>query len=151
AIEAGIAVVPVPGASAPLAALTASGLPSDTFLFASFLPVKAGQRQSRLGELKEAPATLIFFESPRRLAASLLAMLETLGDREATVARELTKTFEEFRRGRLSELAAHYAEAGAPKGEVVVCIAPPTQSAQSPDDIDALLASLAAELPASKA
>lgn len=151
AIEAGIAVVPVPGASAPLAALTASGLPSDTFLFAGFPPVKAGQRQSRLGELKEVPATLIFFESPRRLAASLLAMHEALGDRDATVARELTKTFEEFRRGRLSELAAHYTQAGAPKGEVVVCVAPPTQSAQSPDDIDALLASLAAELPASKA
>src|SRR5690606_8889575 len=103
AVEKGIAVVPVPGASAPLAALVASGLPSDTFPFAGFLPVKDGQRRNRLSTLKSVPATLIFFESPRRLAASLAAMGETLGDRDAVVARELTKTFEEFRRGRLSE------------------------------------------------
>src|SRR5262245_56260985 len=92
ALEAGIKVVPIPGASAVLAALTASGLPSDAFLFAGFLPAKAGQRRTRLEELRSAPATLILFESPHRLAEALAAIAETLGvDRRAVVARELTK------------------------------------------------------------
>lgn len=151
--QAGIAVVPVPGPSAALAALTASGLPSDAFFFAGFLPVKAGQRASRLGELKAVPGTLILYESPRRLADALAAMAETLGDRPAAVCRELTKTFEEFRAGTLPELARHYAEAGAPKGEVVVCVAPPGADGESPDaaDVDRLLLSLAAEMGASRA
>lgn len=150
--EAGIAVVPIPGPSAALAALTASGLPSDAFFFAGFLPVKDGQRRTRLDELKTVPGTLIFFESPRRLAASLAAMAETLGDREAAVCRELTKTFEEFRTGRIAGLARHYAEAGAPKGEIVVCVAPPSaQAAANVGDVDALLLSLAGEMGASKA
>src|SRR5262245_50828725 len=98
ALEAGIKVVPIPGASAVLAALTASGLPSDAFLFAGFLPAKAGQRLTRLEGLKSAPATLIFFESPHRLADTLQAMANALGDgRRAVVARELTKAFEEMR------------------------------------------------------
>ncbi len=152
ALERGIRVVPVPGPSAPLAALTASGLPSDAFLFAGFLPVKAGQRLARLEELRAVPATLILFESPRRLADTLAAMCEALGGtRKAAIGRELTKAFEETRRGTLAELAAHYAEAGAPKGEVVVCIGPPEERQEGPADIDRLLLSLAGEMPASKA
>ncbi len=150
--QAGIPVVPVPGPSAALAALTASGLPSDAFFFAGFLPVKDGQRRSRLEELKAVPGTLVFFESTRRLADSLAAMAAVLGDRQAVVCRELTKTFEEFRAGSLAELARHYAEAGAPKGEIVVCVAPPSAAVPaSGDDVDRLLLSLATEMGASKA
>ena len=151
ALAAGIRVVPIPGASALLSALAAAGLPTDAFLFAGFLPVKAGQRRSRLGELAEVPATLVFYESPRRLADSLAAMAEVLGDRSAAIARELTKTFEEFRRAPLAVLAAHYAEAGAPKGEVVVCVGPPGAVVPGAEDVDALLASLVDELGASRA
>lgn len=153
ALAEGIKVVPVPGASAPLAALVASGLPSDSFLFAGFLPAKAGQRRTRLAALAPVAATLIFFESPRRLADTLAAMAETLGAaRQAAVCRELTKAYEEVRRGTLAELARHYAETGAPKGEVVVCVAPPDAAAPpAPEEIDALLLDLAAEMPAAKA
>ncbi|MBZ9672159.1 16S rRNA (cytidine(1402)-2'-O)-methyltransferase [Mesorhizobium sp. ES1-3] len=152
ALDHGIRVVPIPGPSAPLAALTASGLPSDAFLFAGFLPVKVGQRLSRLEALKAVPATLIFFESPRRLAESLGAMVEALGgERQAAIGRELTKTFEEMRTGTLRALADHYAAADTPKGEIVVCIGPAEAKANEPEDIDRLLLSLAAEMPASKA
>lgn len=152
AIEAGIKVVAIPGASAVLAALAVSGLPSDAFFFAGFLSPKDGQRRTRLEELKPVPGTLVFFESPRRLAASLIAMSEVLGDRPAAVCRELTKTFEEARRGSLAELAAHYAEADTPKGEIAVCVGPPVESEPaSAEDIDRLLLSLAAEMGASRA
>jgi 16S rRNA (cytidine1402-2'-O)-methyltransferase len=152
ALERGIRVVPVPGPSAALAALTACGLPSDTFLFAGFLPTKAGQLRSRLENLKGVPATLIFFESPRRLAGTLAAMTGTLGgERQAAIGRELTKTFEEMRTGTLADLAGHYAAADTPKGEIVVCVGPPLAAAEGPADIDRLLLSLAAEMPASKA
>ena len=153
ALAAGIRVVPIPGASAVLAALTASGLPSDTFLFGGFLPVKGGQLRSRLEALRATDATLIFFESPRRLAETLAAMVDTFGgDRPAVVARELTKTFEELRRATLDELAAHYREAATPKGEVVICVAPPqAQRVAAPEDVDRLLLSLAGEMPASRA
>lgn len=151
--ERGLRVVPIPGASAVLAALTASGLPTDAFLFAGFLPNKLGQRESRLNELNSSPATLVFFESPRRLGASLQSMAKMLGgDRQAVVARELTKTFEEVRSGTLTELATHYESAGAPKGEVVVCVAPPLASeAFDQADTDRLLLSLAGEMSAAKA
>jgi 16S rRNA (cytidine1402-2'-O)-methyltransferase len=152
ALEEGLRVVPVPGASAVLAALTLSGLPSDSFLFAGFLPVRDGQRRHRLEALKNVPATLIFFESPRRLAASLAAMADTLGTRRpAAVTRELTKAFEERRADTLEELAAHYADAGAPKGEVVVCVGPPLPGMVETLDVDRLLLSLAGEMPAAKA
>jgi 16S rRNA (cytidine1402-2'-O)-methyltransferase len=152
ALEKGIRVVPIPGASAVLAALTASGLPSDAFLFAGFLPVKDGQRRTRLSELTAVPATLIFFESPRRLADTLVAMADVYGDRHAAIGRELTKRFEEMRTGNLSALAAHYAEAPTPKGEIVICVGPPEEQAVTgPEDIDRLLLSLAREMPASKA
>ncbi|MGB3897352.1 MAG: 16S rRNA (cytidine(1402)-2'-O)-methyltransferase [Mesorhizobium sp.] len=152
ALEKNIRVVPIPGPSAALAALTASGLPSDAFLFAGFLPVKTGQRATRLQELKAVPATLIFFESPRRLADTLAAMVEVLGGtRQAAIGRELTKAFEETRRGTLAELADHYQAADTPKGEIVVCVAPPDHAVETPADVDRLLLSLAAEMPASKA
>jgi 16S rRNA (cytidine1402-2'-O)-methyltransferase len=152
ALEKGIRVVPIPGASAVLAALTASGLPSDAFLFAGFLPVKDGQRRTRLSELTAVPATLIFFESPRRLADTLVAMADVYGDRHAAIGRELTKRFEEMRTGTLSALAVHYAEAATPKGEIVICVGPPEEQAVTgPEDIDRLLLSLAREMPASKA
>lgn len=147
----GIRVVPVPGASSVLAALTGSGLPSDTFLFGGFLPVKDAARRARLEELKATPATLIFFESPRRLADSLAVMVAVLGDRDAAIGRELTKTFEEFRTASLGDLAAHYAAAETPKGEVVICVGPPRAVAAEPADIDRLLLALAAEMPASRA
>ena len=122
--EAGIRVVPIPGASAVLAALSASGLPTDAFLFAGFLPSKAEARRRRIEELSGVPATLVFYESPRRLAAALSDFAATLGERSAVIGREITKAFEEFRRGTLPDLAAHYVKADTPKGEVVVCVAP---------------------------
>jgi len=152
ALERGIRVIPVPGPSAVLAALSASGLPSDTFLFAGFLPARGGQRRTRLEELKAVPATLIFFESPRRIAETLTAMADVLGGaRPAVVGRELTKTFEEMRRATLAELADHYGAATTPKGEIVVCVGPPLPAERGEADIDALLMSLAAEMPAGKA
>lgn len=152
ALEQGIHVVPVPGASAVLAALTASGLPSDAFFFAGFLPVKEGQRRARLEELRAVPGTLVFFESPRRLADSLASMAAVLGARAAAVGRELTKAFEEMRLGTLAELAGRYAGADAPpKGEIVICVGPPEQTVADPEDVDRLLLSLAKEMPASKA
>lgn len=152
AVEAGHRVVPIPGASAALAALTVSDLPSDAFFFAGFLPTKSGQRRSRLEELATVPATLIFFESPRRLAASLEAMAAALGDRPAAIARELTKAFEETRRGSLAALAEHYRAADTPKGEIVICVGPPLQEAPAGEaETDALLRELAKSLPASKA
>ena len=116
--EEGLPVFPVPGASAVLAGLTASGLPSDRFLSAGFLPAKSGERRSALSALKAVPATLIFFESAQRLCDSLADMAEILGSREAAVARELTKLHEQVRRGTLAELAQLYSGA-PPKGEIV--------------------------------
>jgi 16S rRNA (cytidine1402-2'-O)-methyltransferase len=133
---AGIAVTAAPGPSAPLTALILSGLPTDRFLFAGFLPPKSGARRSVMAELAGLRASLIFFESKERLAAMLADLRAELGDREAAVARELTKLFEEVRRGRLSELAAHYAEQGPPKGEVVVVVGPPDTVPEGADSVD---------------
>lgn len=124
ALDEGLTVTSIPGPSAALAALTSAGLPTDTFLFAGFLPPKAGARQTRLGQLKEIPATLIVFETPPRLAKSLADMADVLGPREAVIARELTKLHETVMRGTLDALAQEVADA-PPKGEVVVVIAPP--------------------------
>ena len=110
-----------------------------------------GSVRHGLRQLAAVPATLIFFESPRRLADTLVAMAEVLGDRPAAIGRELTKTFEEMRTGTLAALAAHYAEAPTPKGEIVICVGPPQERAEAPADVDRLLVSLAAEMPASKA
>ena len=141
AIEAGHKVFPIPGASAALAALVAAGLPTDRFFFEGFLPAKSGQRKTRIAELAAIPATLVLYESGPRLAASLADLASGLGARPAAVCRELTKAFEEVRRGTLTQLATHYGEAGAPKGEIVVVIAPPSAeaSAVSPEALDAKL------------
>jgi 16S rRNA (cytidine1402-2'-O)-methyltransferase len=133
-IEAGHRVAPVPGASAALAGLVASGLPSDRFCFVGFLPNKDAARRTALAELASIPATLIIYESGPRLAAALSAMTEILGPRDAAIARELTKLFEEVRRAPLSELAAHYAARGAPKGEIVIVVAPPPPRTQTSDE-----------------
>ena len=141
AVEAGITVYPLPGASSVMAALAVAGLPSDRFLFAGFLPVKQVARRSELNELVEIKATLIFLESAKRIAKSLADMAAVLGDREAAVCRELTKLYEEVRRGSLPELAAHYAQAGSPKGEIVFVVGPPT-GVRVEIDIDAALTEL---------
>src|SRR5215216_5982128 len=121
AIENAVAVVPVPGPSALITALIAAGLPTDEFFFAGFLPSRSNARRARLNELQSVPGTLIFYEGPHRLAATLKDAYEILGEREAVVARELTKMHEEIRRGRLSELSKHY-EDEEPRGEIVVLI-----------------------------
>lgn len=139
ALEAGVKVWPVPGASALLAGLVASGLPSDRFLFAGFLPPKQGARRSAIETLRAVPATLVFYESGPRLAETLADLSAVLGRREAAVARELTKLFEETRRGSLAELAAHYEKAGPPRGEIVLLVGPPTEDAASAADVDAAL------------
>jgi 16S rRNA (cytidine1402-2'-O)-methyltransferase len=148
---AGAAVIPVPGASAALAALVASGLPSDRFLFAGFLPPRAGERRTVLAELAMVPATLIFFESPQRLSESLADMAEILGGREAVVARELTKLHEEFRAGPLDGLADAYSGA-PPKGEITLVVAPPVPGAPAGrEKMHALLAEALAFMPVNAA
>lgn len=150
--EAGFPVIPIPGASALLAALVAAGLPTDAFLFAGFLPPKTVARKKRLAELGAIPATLAFFESPQRVAASLADMAAVLGDaRPAAVARELTKTFETIRTGTLIELAEAYAGERTPKGEIVVVVGPPGETATSTGDVDALLTELLAAKPVGEA
>jgi 16S rRNA (cytidine1402-2'-O)-methyltransferase len=135
AVAAGVRVTAVPGPSAVLTALALSGLPVDRFCFEGFLPRKAGERARRLAELAGEPRTTVFFEAPHRLAASLSAMAEALGaDRPAAVCRELTKTYEEVRRGPLRELAA-WAAAGV-RGEVTVVVAgAPAADGLAADDL----------------
>ncbi len=141
AIAAGLSVTGLPGPSAPLLALTLSGLPCDRFLFAGFLPPRAAARRAALGQLAPLEASLIFLESPRRLPQALADMAQMLGNRHAAVARELTKLFEEVRRAPLFELRDHYAQAGPPKGEVVVVVAPPAaENAQEPAQLELRLA-----------
>lgn len=139
AIERGLFVTALPGASALLAALTISGLPTDRFLFAGFPPPKQTARRKDLAALAAVPATLVFYESPRRLGALLADMALTLGgDREAAVCRELTKLHEEARRGTLAALAERYA-GDPPKGEIVVCVGPPLEKAADEADVDAFM------------
>jgi 16S rRNA (cytidine1402-2'-O)-methyltransferase len=121
AIDQGISVIPVPGPTAFVAALVASGLPCDKFLFAGFLPVKPGRRANKLLALAGEEATLIFYESPFRLEKTLQDLLNILGNRKGAVARELTKAFEEVKRGELSELIA-WAKEKKPKGEMVILV-----------------------------
>ncbi len=147
AIAEGIAIHAIPGASAPLAALALSGLPTDRFFFAGFLPSKSGERRSALETLKEIPSTLIFFESPQRLAQSLSDLRDVLGNRPAAVARELTKLHEEARRGDLATLAASYAGEETPKGEITLVVGPPAERAPDTARIDALLERALAFMP----
>lgn len=139
----GLNVTCVPGASASLTGLVLSGLPTDRFFFAGFLPPRSAARKTVLQEIRAVPGTLVFYETAPRLADSLSDMQDVLGDRPAAVARELTKKFEEVRKDSLSGLGAHYREAGPPRGEIVVVVgaapAGAAQEALSEKDIDALL------------
>lgn len=139
ALAEGIAVHAIPGASAPLTGLTLAGLPTDRFLFAGFLPPKSAERKSFIAELKSLRATLIFFDSPGRLAESLADLAEVLGERPAAVTRELTKLHEEVRRGTLAELAAAYADEGQPKGEITLLVGPPEETETDFAAVDAAL------------
>jgi 16S rRNA (cytidine1402-2'-O)-methyltransferase len=139
--EAGEAVTALPGPSAALAALAVCGLPTDRFLFEGFLPAKAGQRRARIAELARIPATLVLFETGPRIAAALVDLAAGLGPREAALCRELTKLYEEVRRGDLATLAREMAAADAPRGEIVIVIAPPATQAALVDsaELDAML------------
>lgn len=128
AAAAGVRVVPVPGPSAAIAALSASGLPTDAFVFEGFLPKKPGRRRRRLAALAAETRTVILYESPQRLAARAAELLEALGDRPAVLARELTKVHEEFFRGRLSGLLAELERRGEIKGECTLLIGPPEEA-----------------------
>ena len=121
-VERGLTVVPVPGAAAFVAALVASGLPTDEFYFGGFLPARRHARRARFEQARALPATLVFYESPHRLAESLADAREVLGEREAAVARELTKLHEEVARGRLTQLAERFSGEQAARGEMVLVI-----------------------------
>ena len=130
AIAAGVRVIPIPGPSAVDTAIVASGLPTDSFLYAGFLPARSGQRIKTLEELAAEKATLVFYEAPHRLLRALQDALSVLGDRQAVVARELTKTHEEFLRGTLAEIHADLAARESVKGEIVLLIAGLNQAAE---------------------
>jgi 16S rRNA (cytidine1402-2'-O)-methyltransferase len=146
ALAEAIPVTALPGPSAVLTGLVLSGLPSDRFLFAGFLPPKAAARQRVLSEFASLRATLVFFETAPRLAQSLADMAAIFGERQAAVARELTKLYEEVKRGTLAELATHYRGAGAPKGELIVVVAPAPEEARAATTDEALDAELSAAL-----
>jgi 16S rRNA (cytidine1402-2'-O)-methyltransferase len=133
-VAAGHPVIALPGASAVLAGLTMSGLPTDSFFFGGFLPARQAARRARLEQLATVPASLVVFESPGRLAEALGDIAMTLGGREVVVARELTKHFEEIRRGIAADLSREIAAEGV-KGEIVLVIAPPPPREASDDDI----------------
>jgi 16S rRNA (cytidine1402-2'-O)-methyltransferase len=143
--DKGLKITSLPGASSVTTALSLSGLPTDRFLFEGFLPNKKEGRKNALAELKNIKATLIFFESAKRLLASLTDMSEVLGMREAAVLREITKRFEEVKRGSIQELIKYYSE-NPPKGEVVVIVGPPSDKNISTDDINTQLAKLIGQM-----
>jgi 16S rRNA (cytidine1402-2'-O)-methyltransferase len=148
---AGVTVVTIPGPSAVISALTLAGLPTDRFAFFGFLPPKPGARAAAIAEAASFRGTLAFYESGPRLAASLAALCDGLGDREAAVAREISKRFEETVTGRLSALASRYAEA-PPKGEIVIIVSPPGEpEAASEADLDTALHEAMATLSPSRA
>jgi 16S rRNA (cytidine1402-2'-O)-methyltransferase len=133
-------VTALPGASAVLAALMVSALPTDRFFFEGFLSAKEAARRARITELNRIPATLVLFETGPRLAAALADLAEGLGPREAAICRELTKLYEEVRRGTLPALAREVAAAPEPRGEIVIVIAPPDpQGELGAGELDALL------------
>ncbi|WP_414903190.1 16S rRNA (cytidine(1402)-2'-O)-methyltransferase [Sphingomonas flavalba] len=148
---AGVPVTTLPGPCAAVAALTLAGLPTDRFLFLGFLPAKAAARAQAIAEVAAVRATLVLYESGPRLGDCLAALAAGLGEREAAVAREISKRFEECVTGTLDELAARYTEA-PPKGEIVVIVAPPGDApAPDADAIDAALAEALTRLPPAKA
>ncbi|MCJ7700710.1 MAG: 16S rRNA (cytidine(1402)-2'-O)-methyltransferase, partial [Anaerolineales bacterium] len=125
-LDAGHQVSPIPGPSAPVAALVASGLPTDRFLYLGYMPRKPAERRRQLEEIRNFPYTLIFLETPHRLSSGLEDILAVLGDRQIAVARELTKLHEEIYRGLISEVAAHFNEV-SPRGEITLVIAAASQ------------------------
>lgn len=133
AIAAGYSVVPIPGPAAAIAALVASGLPTDAFTFLGFLPRKSAERRAMLARFREATPSLVLYEAPHRLCATLDDLIAVLGDRPAAFARELTKLHEEWQRGPLSELRARYATV-EPRGEFTLVIAGAAQAAPMPED-----------------
>lgn len=139
ALAQNVEVVSVPGASAVLAALVVAGLPTDRFFFEGFLPPKSSARRTRIAELSSIPGTLVFFESPRRLAETLADLAAVLGGREAAIARELTKHFETVRRGLLPDLATVIAAEDPPKGEIVLLVGPPGIQPLVQEELDARL------------
>ena len=149
---AGVTVTTIPGPCAAVAALTLAGLPTDRFLFMGFPPARQKARADTIAEVAGVRATLIFYESGPRLGATLAALAEGLGDREAAVAREISKAFEECVTDRLSALAARY-DAAPPRGEIVIVVAPPGEerAAAPPGDVDAALAEALTRLPPSQA
>jgi 16S rRNA (cytidine1402-2'-O)-methyltransferase len=148
---AGHIVTTIPGPCAAIAALTLAGLPTDRFFFLGFLPSKQQARAEAIAEVAAIRATLVLYESGPRLAACLSALAEGLGNREAAVAREITKRFEECVTGTLEELALRYADA-PPRGEIVVVVAPPGEAPPaSEEDADAALAEALTRLPPAKA
>lgn len=150
-LDAGHHVSSLPGASAVMAALTLSGLPTDQFHFAGFLPSREGQRRTRLAEVASVPATVILFEAPNRLAAALADIADVMGaGRPVAVARELTKRFEELRRATAAEVAA-WAAAEPPRGEIVILVGPAPPREATDADIEAALAPLLAEMPLKEA
>lgn len=135
AVAAGVPVVPIPGASSVMAALVASGMSLERFTFFGFLPRRGKERTETIGDIVASRVTSVLFESPNRVGAALSALVEAgAGDRAAVVARELTKQFEEFRRGSVAELAGVYREVD-PKGEVVLVIAGADKSEVTPDEL----------------
>ena len=149
---AGFRVIPIPGASAVLAALSIAGLPSERFMFEGFLPAKQGQRRSRLASLASLDVTLLFYEAPHRISETIADMASVFGEaRVAAVCRELTKTFEECVQGPLGELVLRYPDGGTVKGEIVIVVAPPSQQETDTLDVDELLRSMMKEMSASKA
>ncbi|WP_112664379.1 16S rRNA (cytidine(1402)-2'-O)-methyltransferase [Microvirga flavescens] len=148
AIEEGLPVTPIPGPSAVLTALVASGLPTDRFFFEGFLPPKSAARRTRLGEIATIPGTLMLFEAPHRLPEMLIDAAAVLGERRAVVARELTKLFETIRRGTLPELAEQFEKEGPPKGEIVVLIGEATKEMHAAEADAALDGKLEAALKA---
>ena len=139
ALEQNINITSAPGASAPLMALQLSGLPSDAFAFIGFMPHKSGGRKSMLEKYKNFEGSLIIFEGPSRVAASLKDMQTVLGNRQAVVARELTKYYEEIAHGTLEDLSGKYENEGAPKGEIVIVIAPPEEIEYGQAEVEELL------------
>jgi 16S rRNA (cytidine1402-2'-O)-methyltransferase len=135
AVNSGITVIPIPGPCAAVAALSASGLPTDSFTFEGFLPNRSGKRREKLLKLKDESRVLILYEAPTRIVASLGDILETMGDREVVVAREVTKVYEEFLRGRISHVLERLSERKI-KGEIVLMLAPAERVADTVDDFD---------------
>jgi 16S rRNA (cytidine1402-2'-O)-methyltransferase len=139
ASAAGHAVTALPGASAVLAALSLSALPTDRFFFEGFLPPKQAARQKRITAVARIPATLVFFETGPRIGEALADLAQLLGTRDAAVCRELTKLHEEVRRGALETLAREYADGAETRGEFVIVVQPPAENISQVDDLDALL------------